>query len=84
MTKQVLNQLVSLVKVFNNGHYDDTHRYVMDEPMMYKRGRYSMIIHYEIFFSLDMLELMRFAVENNLLVRMAYNKRTGKPYMDIQ
>jgi hypothetical protein len=85
MKKQVLNQLESLIKKFNEKNVSLTgDEYVMEEPCQYKRGRYSVNIKYRMFYSLDMIELMKFAMENNLLVRLGFYSNSAQPYMDIQ
>lgn len=85
MKKQVLNQLESLIKKFNEKNVPLTgDEYVMEEPCQYMRGRYSVNIKYRMFYSLDMVELMKFATENKLLVRLGFYSNSAQPYMDIQ
>jgi hypothetical protein len=85
MKKQVLNQLESLIKKFNDYNtslgYEE---YVMDKPIQYKRGRYSVNIRYNMFFSIDMRDLMEFIRENGLILRLGYYTSSAQPYMDIQ
>ena len=85
MKKQVLNQLESLIKKFNEKNVSLTgDEYVMEEPCQYKRGYYSVNIRYRLFYSLDMAELMKFVTENNLIVRLGFYSNIAQPYMDIQ
>ena len=85
MKKQVLNQLESLIKKFNEKNVALTgDEYVMEKPIQYKRGHYSVNIQYRIFYSLDMLELMKFVQANGLLLRLGFYDSTSQPYMDIQ
>ena len=85
MKKQVLNQLESLIKKFNEKNVALTgDEYVMEKPIQYKRGYYSVNIQYRMFYSLDMLELMRFVQANGLLLRLGFYDSTSQPYMDIQ
>lgn len=84
MKKQVFKQLESLIKNLNekNEKYS-TVKYEMGKPNHFMRGRYSVIITYDMVFSTDMNDIMNFVLNNGLLLRLGVY-RTGKPYMDIQ
>lgn len=84
MKKQVLNQLESLIKKFNekNVRYDS--EYVMEKPMQYMRGHYSVNIRYNMFYSTDMKELMEFIMMNGLILRLGFYNNISQPYLDIQ
>lgn len=85
MKKQVLNQLESLIKKFNEKNVALTgDEYVMEKPTQYKRGCYSMNVKYRMVYSMDMLEIMDFVKQNNLLLRLGYYDYTQTPYMDFQ
>ena len=85
MTKQILNQLESLIKKFNAKNIElSGDEYVMQKPIQYKRGHYSVNIEYKLFYSTDMHDLMEFVIKNNLLLRLGFYENSSQPYMDIQ
>ena len=87
MKKQVLNQLESLIKKFNAKNielFGDEYVYEMQKPNQYKRGHYAVIIEYKkMVSSVDMRDIMKFVIDNNLLLRLG-TYRCGQAYMDIQ
>lgn len=84
MKKQVLNQLESLIKNLNKkNERHDGYEYVMHKPNKFAHGRYSMIVEYKMVFSTDMKEIMNFAIQNGVLLRLSFFKNS-KPYMDFQ
>lgn len=84
MKKQVLVQLESLIKKFNEKNVRFATEYVMEKPMQYKRGYYSVNIRYDMFYSVDMKELMEFIMKNGLILRLGFYNKISQPYMDIQ
>ena len=85
MTKQVLNQLESLIKKFNAKNIELVgDEYVMQKPCQYKRGNYAVNIEYKLFYSQDMRDLMEFVIKNNLLLRLGFYECRTQPYIDIQ
>lgn len=84
MKKQVLKQLESLIKNFNekNENYL-AGKYEMAKPCQFMRGEYQVNIAYDMVFSTDMNDIMNFVLNNGLLLRLGVYP-TGKPYMDIQ
>lgn len=84
MKKQVLNQLESLIKKFNEKNVRFATEYVMEKPSQFKRGNYSVNIRYDMFYSVDMKELMEFIMMNGLILRLGFYKRSSQPYLDIQ
>lgn len=84
MKKQVLNQLESLIKKFNEKNVRFATEYVMEKPLWFKRGHYSVNIRYDIFYSVDMKELMEFIMTNGLILRLGFYKSSSQPYLDIQ
>ena len=83
MKKQVLNQLESLIKKFNEKNVRFATEYVMEKPFQFKRGHYSVNIRYDMFYSVDMKELMEFIMMNGLILRLGFYKASSQPYLDI-
>lgn len=83
MKKQVLNQLESLIKKFNKANERHEHVYIMEKPIQFKRGHYSLNIRYTMVYSLDMKELMEFIRENGLMIRLGFYEYKSQPYMNI-
>ena len=84
MNKQVLNQLENLIKDFNVKNEKNATEYVMEKPVQYKRGHYSVNVKYDMVFSTDMKVIMKFVQENRLILRLGFFKSTAEPYMDFQ
>ena len=84
MTKQVLNQLESLIKDFNVKNEKFSNEYVMEKPVQFKRGHYSVNVKYDMVFSTDMAKIMKFVQENHLILRLGFFTSTAEPYMDFQ
>lgn len=84
MKKQVLNQLESLIKNLNKKNERHVgYEYVMHKPNNFARGHYSMMVEYKMVFTPDMKDIMNFALQNGVLLRLGLFNN-GKPYMDFQ
>ena len=84
MNKQVLNQLENLIKDFNVKNEKNATEYVMEKPVQFMRGHYSVNVKYDMVFSNDMAVIMKFVQENHLRLRLGFLTSTANPYMDFQ
>lgn len=84
MNKQVLNQLECLIKDLNVKNERHATEYVIEKPVQFMRGKYSVNVKYDMVFSTDMAVIMKFVQENHLMLRLGFFASTAQPYMDFQ